>query len=169
MIGFVAYAVVFLLGRPTLGSCLNGIPFLLAGLAARFWASGYLGLAGRAREIGVNWRIVSGPYRLLRHPLYIGNALLVVGMLAALRPGIVVRVGAMVGFVLVYALIVVEEERELSRGRSQKPEAKTANGEGRKTSGERFAFGRALCEWRTWVVTSAGYGLALLKVVLRAR
>ena len=185
VIGLAAFVFVFWLARPTFASCLTGIPFLLAGLAARFWASGYIGVAGRAREIGVSWRIVDGPYRLLRHPLYIGNALLVVGMLVALRPGIVARAGVMVGFVLVYALIVVEEERDLSRGRSQKleagsqnaevlrseaksqkPEVKTANSERRKASGERFAFGRAMCEWRTWVVTGVAFGLAVAKAAI---
>ena len=185
VIGLAAFGVVFWLARPTFGSCFVGVPFLLVGLALRFWASGYIGIEGRVREIGGSWRIVDGPYRLLRHPLYIGNALLVVGMLAALRPGTVVRVGVMVGFVLVYALIVVEEERELSRGRSQRLEKREAGGERREARGdgpksmvgspestvqrpESFLLSRALCEWRTWVVTGVAFGLAVAKAAVRS-
>ncbi len=51
VIGFAAYAVVFVLARPTLESCLVGLPLVLAGLGVRFWASGYIGIEGRVREI----------------------------------------------------------------------------------------------------------------------
>jgi len=52
VIGALAFGVVFWLARPTLGSCLLGVPFLVLGLAVRFWASGYIGIEGRVREIG---------------------------------------------------------------------------------------------------------------------
>jgi hypothetical protein len=114
VIGLAAFGVLFWVARPTFGSCLAGLAFVLAGLAVRFWASGYIGIEGRAREIGASRRIVSGPYRLLRHPLYVGNFLLVTGMLVALRPGVVVSVAVLVLFVVEYSLIVVAEEAMLS-------------------------------------------------------
>ena len=134
VIGALAFGVVFWLARPTFASCLLGVPFLVAGLAVRFWASGYIGIEGRVREIGgrreergrrreeggaTGSRIVSGPYRLLRHPLYIGNFLLVAGMLLALRPPLWLGAVVLAGFVLEYAMIVVEEERDLVGRRSQ--------------------------------------------------
>jgi hypothetical protein len=118
-IGVLAFGVVFWLARPTFGSCLFGLPIVLAGLATRFWASGYIGIEGRAREIGASRRIVSGPYRLLRHPLYIGNFLLVAGVLVALRPALWLGIVVLAGFVMEYTMIVVAEERELAGGRSQ--------------------------------------------------
>jgi protein-S-isoprenylcysteine O-methyltransferase Ste14 len=114
VIGLAAFGVLFWLARPTFGSCFAGVPFLLAGLAVRFWASGYIGIEGRAREIGASRKIVNGPYRLLRHPLYIGNFLLVAGMLVALRPSTVVIVAVLVLFVVEYSLIVIAEERDLA-------------------------------------------------------
>jgi len=168
-----AFVVVFWLARPTVGSCSAGLAFVLAGLVVRFWASGYLGIEGRAREIGASRRIASGPYRLLKHPLYIGNFLLVAGMVVAMRPAFWLGAGVLVGFVVEYALIVVAEEAKLaelggkSEAKSQKPKAKAAaKGERRMADGERFTFGRAMCEWRTWVVTGVAFGLALAKAAI---
>ncbi len=193
VIGVLAFGVVFWLARPTFGSCLLGIPFLLVGLAVRFWASGYIGIEGRAREIGARYRLASGPYRLIRHPLYIGNFLLVVGMLVALRPAVWLGAAVVAGFILEYALIISAEETDLAGRRSQKlearsetaevadgegeaegkseaksqePKAKTvADGERREALGDSFFVSRALCEWRTWVVTGVGWGLAMLKAL----
>ena len=169
VIGLAAFGVLFWLARPTFGSCFAGVPFLLAGLAVRFWASGYIGIEGRAREIGASRKIVNGPYRLLRHPLYIGNFLLVAGMLVALRPSTVVIVAVLVLFVVEYSLIVIAEEADLKG---------VWSGESRVVSREslasaapvgQFSTGRAICEWRTWVATSVAFGLALLKASVAAR
>jgi isoprenylcysteine carboxyl methyltransferase (ICMT) family protein YpbQ len=181
VIGFLAFGVVFWLARPTFGSCLLGLPMVLAGFATRFWASGYIGIEGRVREIGASRRIVSGPYRLFRHPLYIGNFLLVTGMLVALRPAWWMGAVVMAGFVVEYAAIVVEEERDLSAERSQSLESRsesaevqvgserTANGDRREARGESFLLSRALVEWRTWVVTGVAWGLAMLKALAATR
>lgn len=188
VIGVLAFGVVFWLARPTFGSCLLGVPFLILGLAVRFWASGYIGIEGRVREIGgrreergvrmedggpPRRRIVTGPYRTLRHPLYIGNFLLVVGMLLALRPAPWSSVAVVVGFVAEYAFIVVAEERDLAdrrrqkaEGRAQKSEVPMADNGGRDAGRESFSLHRAMCEWRTWVVTGAGWGLAMVKAIL---
>ena len=171
-IGFLAYVVVLWLARPTVATCLPGVPLLLAGLAVRFWASGYIGIEGRAREIGASRRITSGPYRLLRHPLYIGNSLLVCGMLVAMRPPPWLATAVLVGFAAEYTLIVAAEERDLAERRRQKAEGRMQNAEMRtgrqnpESIGEgpaSFLLRRAMCEWRTWAVTGAGLGLALLK------
>ena len=173
LIGLVAFGVVFWLARPTFGSCLLGVPFLIAGLAVRFWASGYIGIEGRAGEIGAKQRIVCGPYRLLRHPLYIGNFMLVAGMLGALRPAVWIGAVVLVGFVVEYALIISAEEEDLtlkgSRGQGVKgssEELREAASGRREAEGESFSARRALVEWRTWVVTVVGCGLALLKALV---
>jgi len=197
VIGVLAFGVVFWLARPTFGSCLLGLPFILAGLATRFWASGYIGIEGRVREIGASRRIASGPYRLLRHPLYIGNFLLVGGMLLALRPALWLGAVVLVGFVAEYGLIVAAEERDLgqkwSSGQAVKcsvlspgslvqspesmgekqgtvPGSRTGPCEGTvpvfRHGQESFEMGRAMCEWRTWVVTGVAWGLAVVKALM---
>jgi hypothetical protein len=187
VIGFVAFGAVFWLARPAFRSCLRGVAFLIPGLAVRFWASGYIGIEGRVREIGARQRLASGPYRLLRHPLYIGNLLLVAGMLVALRPALWLGAVVLGGFIAEYTLIVVAEERDLrqkwtsgqvvkwsvrspeSTGEKQGtvPGSRTGPCEGTvpvfRQRPESFVFSRALVEWRTWVVTGVAIGLAMLK------
>jgi len=170
-----AFGVTFWLARPTIGSCFAGVPFLLAGLAVRFWASGYLGIEGRAREIGASRRIVSGPYRWLRHPLYIGNALLVCGMLVAMRPALWLGAAVLAGFVAEYTIIVAAEEAQLSglgcnancKLQTTKCKMADANGDGRRATSDSFSPARALCEWRTWVATGIAFGLAVAKALAR--
>jgi len=188
VIGFVAFGVVFWLARPTTKSCLLGLPVVLVGLATRFWASGYIGIEGRVREIGGQTeergvrredggtprrRIVAGPYRILRHPLYIGNFMLVAGMLLALRPAVWMGAVVLAGFLVEYSLIVGAEERYLADRIVQNPEVRNQNAEfqivvsgRREAESESFLLSRALVEWRTWVVTGVGYGLALVKALL---
>jgi hypothetical protein len=178
VIGFAAFGVVFWLARPTFGSCLLGLPTILAGLAIRFWASGYIGIEGRVREIGASRRLVSGPYRLLRHPLYIGNFLFVVGMLIALRPALWLGAAVLVGFIVEYGLIVAAEERDLrqkwSSGQAVKCSVLSPESMDEKQGTvpvfrqrpESFLLSSALVEWRTWVVTGVAWGLALLKAIL---
>jgi hypothetical protein len=172
VIGVIAFGVVFWLAVPTFGSCLLGIPLLLVGLATRFWASGYIGTEGRVREIGADQRLVSGPYRLLRHPLYIGNFMLVLGMLAALRPAAWLGVVVVVGFIVEYTMIIAAEEAKLAglernaECRVRNADCRLADGEEKKAIGEGFSPVRAMCEWQTWVVTGVGWGLAMLKALV---
>jgi protein-S-isoprenylcysteine O-methyltransferase Ste14 len=189
VIGLAAFVVVFCLARPTFASCQLGLPFLLVGLVVRFWASGYIGIAGRAREIGgqeggvrreeggaPRRRIVTGPYRTLRHPLYIGNFLLVAGMLVALRPAMLAGVVVLVLFVVEYSLIVSAEESDLALKESRVQGVEGASKDlteadsGRREAGsDSFIPVRALCEWRTWLVTGVAFGLALLRAAVAAR
>lgn len=162
-IGFAAFCVALVLGRPVYESCFLGMPLILLGLAVRFWASGYIGIEGRAREIRASRMISSGPYRLLRHPLYIGNSLLVCGMLVAMRPPLWLGVAVLAGFAVEYAAIVVAEEATLKG--LKRPKSKVGSRESGVESGESFQLARALCEWRTWVVTGAAWGLALAKAI----
>jgi protein-S-isoprenylcysteine O-methyltransferase Ste14 len=148
VIGGAAYFVVLALGRPTEVSCLEGLPLLGAGLALRFWAMGFIGIAARTSEVGVERRVTGGPYRLLRHPLYVGNLLLVLGALAALRPVLPMVLAVVALFLLEYGLIVATEEKALASVSSTE---------------SRFEIANALHEWRTWLATGAAWGLAFAK------
>jgi len=54
-----------------------GIPFIIAGELIRVWANGY---AIKSEKL-----TTSGPYALVRHPLYLGTALLAVGFIIFLK------------------------------------------------------------------------------------
>jgi protein-S-isoprenylcysteine O-methyltransferase Ste14 len=73
--GYLAGLVVFLFARPTPRSLLLAAPFFLLGEAIRHWASGHIEKTERLAT--------GGPYAHTRNPLYVGSALLAVGVAIA--------------------------------------------------------------------------------------
>jgi len=74
-LGFATGILVLWLAAPTPGLLAAGTLVALAGEAIRVWASGHL---EKSREV-----TRSGPYRWTRHPLYVGSALMGVGVAIA--------------------------------------------------------------------------------------
>src|SRR5947207_1556308 len=74
-LGFAFGALVVLLARPTSRSLMIGGAVALVGEACRIWAAGHL-------EKGLEVTR-SGPYRLTRHPLYLGSAIIGAGVAEA--------------------------------------------------------------------------------------
>jgi protein-S-isoprenylcysteine O-methyltransferase Ste14 len=71
-LGFFFGAIVWWLAQPTWPSLVRGALFAFAGEALRFWAAGHL---EKSKEV-----TRSGPYAWMRHPLYLGSALIAVGI-----------------------------------------------------------------------------------------
>jgi protein-S-isoprenylcysteine O-methyltransferase Ste14 len=74
-LGFVAGLLVLWIARPTWSLLAAGTVVALAGEGIRVWAAGHL---EKSREV-----TRSGPYRFSRHPLYVGSALMGVGVAIA--------------------------------------------------------------------------------------
>ncbi|MBN1405437.1 MAG: isoprenylcysteine carboxylmethyltransferase family protein [Candidatus Omnitrophica bacterium] len=72
---FAVFAVLF--SRPNDKSIMAGIWFILAGLLLRVWANGY--------AIKLEKLTTSGPYAIVRHPLYLGTVLLTAGFVIMLN------------------------------------------------------------------------------------
>jgi protein-S-isoprenylcysteine O-methyltransferase Ste14 len=106
-LGFLTYVVVLWLAEPTGGSLLAGGLVAAAGQAVRVWAAGHL---EKGREV-----TKSGPYRLVRHPLYAGSSLMGVGLAMASRH---VAVAVLIGLYLAITLsIAVRSEERVLRER----------------------------------------------------
>ena len=82
-LGFFCAAAFLYLARPTPQSLVIGGAIAVLGEMMRIWASGHL---EKGREV-----TQSGPYRLTRHPLYVGSAIIALGAAVASA-----RVSAMV-------------------------------------------------------------------------
>jgi protein-S-isoprenylcysteine O-methyltransferase Ste14 len=78
---------------------------IAAGLAVRSWASGTL----RKGKGLTTW----GPYRLCRHPLYLGSALVIAGF-CLLLPDLVNVLAVLALIAVLYGLTIVREERRLA-------------------------------------------------------
>ncbi len=156
IIGFIAFVVVYLYSYPNTTSYLGSLPLIILGLGLRFWAAGYLGEAGRSPVITAQGIVRSGPYRFIRHPLYLGNLFLVAGVLFLLRPpvGFFFAIGS--GFMIEYYLIARVEEQFLND--SELPLLKPV-----------FEWRRAMVEKWTWLVVSLIYLMGLAKALCFCR
>jgi protein-S-isoprenylcysteine O-methyltransferase Ste14 len=99
----LALAVLFF-ARPNPHSILYGALVGAIGLALRAWAAGYL----HKQEI----LTVTGPYAYTRNPLYLGSAILALGVAIAARSWLAASIIAAY-FVIVYSVVMRREEGEL--------------------------------------------------------
>lgn len=76
-LGFVTALVALVMARPTWLSFCIGLAVAVPGELLRIWAAGHI---EKGREI-----TRSGPYRYVRHPLYLGSTLLGIGFTVAAR------------------------------------------------------------------------------------
>jgi len=74
-LGFAAAVGAIWLARPTARSLAAGAALAAVGEGLRIWAAGHL---EKGREV-----TASGPYRLSRHPLYVGSAFIALGFVVA--------------------------------------------------------------------------------------
>ena len=100
-LGFAAGILVLWLARPTWGLLALGTAVALAGESIRVWAAGHL---EKSREV-----TRSGPYRWFRHPLYVGSALMGVGVAVASRSPIAAAAACLYLAVTMTAAIRTEE------------------------------------------------------------
>ena len=102
-LGFVAAAATVVLAQPTWDAWREGLLIAAAGECLRLWAAGHL---EKGREV-----TRSGPYRFLRHPLYVGSIAIAVGVAVASRSVAASAVGAAYMGLTIAAAIRVEESQ----------------------------------------------------------
>lgn len=105
-LGFVSGLLVLVLAQPTGRSLTIGMSIAACGEAIRIWAAGHL---RKSREV-----TVSGPYRWTAHPLYVGSAVMGVG-LAVASASIPVAVLVAVYLVATLTAAIKSEEAFLRR------------------------------------------------------
>jgi protein-S-isoprenylcysteine O-methyltransferase Ste14 len=107
--------------QPSFGSFLSSLFLLVMGLALRGWATAHLGGAGRTRSAEPpEARVVTGPYARLRHPLYVANLGISLGLVLALRPPGPIVVLLVLSVTAFYALLA-ERENHLLEGLPIRP------------------------------------------------
>jgi protein-S-isoprenylcysteine O-methyltransferase Ste14 len=100
-LGFLAAAAALILAAPTGRSWIGGGAIAAAGEVVRLWAAGHI---DKGREI-----TRSGPYRYVRHPLYLGSTLIGIGFAMAARHPVVAVLAATYLAVTLLAAIRTEE------------------------------------------------------------
>jgi protein-S-isoprenylcysteine O-methyltransferase Ste14 len=100
-LGFVFGPLVLVLAQPTAVSLTVGMTIAACGEAIRVWAAGHL---RKSREV-----TVSGPYRWVAHPLYVGSSVMGVGLAIASAS---VLVAALIAIYLVATLTAAIRSEE---------------------------------------------------------
>lgn len=109
-------AALLVVARPTWALALPGLALVAAGEALRVAALRHLPPTARGLRLHAERLAVTGPFAVVRHPIYAGNALLVAGACAAAgatAPWFLALVAA--AFVVQYGAIVAAEEAFLER------------------------------------------------------
>jgi len=105
-LGIVLILVFAIAAEPTRLSLAIGVPLAVLGTAVRLYASGFI---VKNAELARN-----GPYALVRHPLYTGNILVLVGFAIASRQWWALPV-ALAFFWFYYPTAIEYEDRKLHR------------------------------------------------------
>jgi hypothetical protein len=159
-LGFVCAGAVLYLALPTPQSLAIGGAISLAGEMMRIWAAGHL---DKGREV-----TQSGPYRITRHPLYVGSAVVAFGAaVASASISVAVLIGS---YMAITILAAVRHEEKNMRARfgdeydayleSRTPQVARA-----------FSFGQALKvnkEYKAILGLIALVAILAAKVALRA-
>ena len=102
---FGTAAVIFAI--PDDKSIRVGIWFIITGLFIRIWANGY--------AIKLEKLTTSGPYAFLRHPLYLGTMLLIVGFILTLKIHYIIGILSIIVIAAVYYSTIKKEEQMLEQ------------------------------------------------------
>lgn len=154
-LGFVFAAMVLWLATPSPQSLAIGAAIAIVGESIRLWAAGHL---EKSKEV-----TSSGPYRYMRHPLYMGSSLIGIGM-AVVANNLIVAIIVMAYLVLTLTAAMRSEEAHL---REKFGDAYDAYAQKRAPSIERsFSWQRAIYnrEHHTIAGLVAGLGLLLGKM-----
>jgi hypothetical protein len=100
-LGFVCGALVLWLAEPTRDTIAAGVAIALVGEGVRVWAAGHL---NKSREV-----TSSGPYRWVAHPLYVGSAIMGIGLAVASGRVLVALIIALYLVLTLTAAIMSEE------------------------------------------------------------
>ena len=155
-LGFVAAVAVLVAARPTWQSLGLGFAVAIVGECVRIWAAGHL---EKSREV-----TRSGPYRWSRHPLYVGSAIIGLGVVVASRSVLVAALVALYVGTTIPAAIRTEEA--FLRRTFGDTYDRYVRSEGQPLP-RRFSFGRARRnrEYRAVLGLIAGFGLLALKLL----
>ena len=141
-LGFLCGIAALWLAEPTPRTLMIGAIVAVIGEGARIWAAGHL---EKGREV-----TMSGPYRLTRHPLYLGSTIIGIGLAIASASVVVALLVAVYLGVTLSAAIATEEAHLTAKFGEAYPEYRegrlpgVSRRCGRRPAPRRFSAARAM-------------------------
>ncbi|MGD2295624.1 MAG: isoprenylcysteine carboxylmethyltransferase family protein [Candidatus Aminicenantes bacterium] len=105
-VGLLGLILSVVIAQPTPLSFILGLVLTDVGLLLRLWACGHL---RKEKEL-----TTSGPYRYTRNPLYLGNLIIGLGVVAGSYSGWVALIVALY-FLVFYPVIILEEKKKMQK------------------------------------------------------
>jgi len=96
---------IIMLAQPTLSSWLIGLALVVLGEALRIWASGHIHKSAQVT--------CTGPYAMVRHPLYLGHFLIATGFCIT-GDSLIAFIIVTISFFIIYVPTWKNEERNLT-------------------------------------------------------
>lgn len=90
---FIGIILLYVFANPSLGWFISGVIVVLLGEALRIWGAGHL--------VKTEEMITSGPYAYVRHPLYLGTTLILIGFCMMARTWVLLIIG-LLAFIFEY-------------------------------------------------------------------
>lgn len=150
-LGFACAALAFWLAAPSRDSLQAGLLIAVVGQLIRIWAAGHI---EKGREV-----TRSGPYRWVRHPLYLGSTIMGVGFIVAARSWIV---ALLVGAYLVVTLIAAMRMEEAVLDERFAGEYSAYRRGSAPPVARRFSLQRALANKEYRAILGLAIGMAIL-------
>jgi rfaE bifunctional protein nucleotidyltransferase chain/domain len=160
-LGFLCAAIALALARPTPLSIVAGLLVALPGELLRIWAAGHI---TKGREV-----TRSGPYQLVRHPLYLGSTIMGVGFAVATN-GLVSALLSLAYLAITIPAAMRAEEAELIAQFGREYDAYRAGRAATTTAVDRtFSIERVMAnqEHRTVAGFALGMGLLVARMFIR--
>lgn len=104
--GLIGVIIILILAKPTLNSIIIGGSISVLGFLLRAWAAGHIEKEKKITN--------SGPYRFVRHPLYLGNFILGIGLSVSAHSMWAVLV-FLIYFSIFYPIAIVREAEKLKK------------------------------------------------------
>jgi protein-S-isoprenylcysteine O-methyltransferase Ste14 len=153
-LGFIVGALCFWFAEPSWRTILIGGLIAIPGESLRLWAAGHI---EKGREI-----TRSGPYRFIRHPLYLGSSIMAIGFAVAAGSGLVVL---LVALYMGLTLLAAMRTEEVALDEKFNGEY-SAYREGRAQPVERpFSWQRVIANREYRAAAGVALGLALLACI----
>ncbi len=101
--------LLLLFAEPAGWSWAVGVPLVVLGELIRIWAVGYAGGATRARDLRAKLLCTKGPFAYVRNPLYLANAIIVLGTVTVGAWWPLIAVQPLLYLVYYYLIVRYEE------------------------------------------------------------
>lgn len=156
-LGFITVLAALVLARPTWSSWKAGLIVALLGEAIRIWAAGHLEKGSEVTR--------SGPYRWMQHPLYVGSAVMALGIVIAAHSVAVTVVAAGYMSATIVAAVKTEEARLRQAFGATYDDYRASRA---TPMDRRFSMARAMRnrEYRALIGLLAGFALLALRIRL---